>query len=336
MLSHQCICKICQCGSDFIPLPLEPRKPKKSDPMHIPEGKFEGRSVYNSEFVEKGIVRIDLIKPQQSEKALERFAGEATYTVDYKAWDLEPHQSCGPKYEYRKPSVDFKGEPTYTTDYVDHGVVKPPSAFKPLVQPIQSEPFDAITTFTADYVPKHGEKQKPFLPKYTAVHSDLPFSHETTHRVDYTEWPLSQQYHRIPEEYRPNAAEFDGQSTYATNYIPMKCDRAKIIKPAYQNLDPNREFSDLTSYKKEYRKWSLKDRSTPTRGPSKYVPPEAPFDGQTVYQNEYVPKQCDPCPVLQLQSNPDIICEGEDEYGHKFYSTRVHKKQNPSAIVAAS
>lgn len=84
--------------------------------------------------------------------------------MDYKAWDLEPHQSCGPKYEYRKPSADFKGEPIYTTDYVDHGVVKPPSAFKPLVRPTQSEPFDAITTFTADFVPKHGgNANKHFL-----------------------------------------------------------------------------------------------------------------------------------------------------------------------------
>ncbi|VDM16236.1 unnamed protein product [Hydatigera taeniaeformis] len=268
--------------SDYVPLPLEPRKSKKPEPAHIPEGKFEGQSVYDSEF-----------------------------TVDYKAWDLEPHHSYGPKWEYRKPSADFKGEPTYTIDYVDHGTVKPPSPFKPLVQPLQSEPFDAITTFTADYVPKHGGKQKPFRPVYTATHSDLPFSNETTHRADYTEWPLSQQHHRCPETYRPNAAEFDGQTTYATNYIPMKCERTKSIKPAHQNLDPNREFSDLTNYKKEYRKWSLKACSNPAREPLKYVPPDAPFDGQTVYQNEYVPKQLDPCPALQLQFNPNVICEGE-------------------------
>lgn len=321
--------------SDFIPLPLESRKPRNPEPVHISEGKFEDQSVYNLEFTEKGLVRVDPIKPQQSERSQDRFVGEATYAVDYKAWDLEPHQNCGPKYEYRKPSVDFNGEPIYTSDYVDHGVVKPPSAFKPLIQPIQSEPFDAITTFTADYVPKHGGKQRPFRPNHTTVHSDLPFSNETTHRADYTEWPLSQQYHRIPEEYKPNAAEFDGRTTYTTNYVPVKCEKAKIIKPAYQNLDPNREFSDLTNYKKEYRKWSLKDRSAPARGPLKYVPPEVPFHGQTIYQNEYIPKQRDPCPVLQLQYNPDVVCEGEDEYGHKFFSTRDQKKQNPSAIIAA-
>ncbi|KAL5110792.1 Stabilizer of axonemal microtubule 2 [Taenia crassiceps] len=335
-MSSQPLCSETTHRSDFIPLPLEPRTLKKSEIIHISEGKFEGQSVYTSEFTEKGFVRVDPIKPKQSESVQGKFVGEATYTVDYKAWDLEPQQSCGPKYQYRKPSADFKGEPIYTTDYVDHGNVKPPSAFKPLVQQIQSEPFDAISTFTADYVPKHGDKQKPFRPNYATVHSDLPFSNETTHRTDYIEWPLSQQHHRNPEEYKPNSVEFEGQTTYATNYIPMKCERAKIIKPAYQKLDPNREFSDLTNYKKEYRKWSLKGRSTPAREPFKYIPPEAPFDGQTVYQNEYVPKQCDPCPVLQLQSNPDVICEGEDQYGHEFYSTRVHKKQNPSAIVATN
>lgn len=67
----------------------------------------------------------------------------------------------------------------------------------------------------------------------------------------------------------------------------------------------------MTNYKKEYRKWSLKERASPARGPPKYLPPEAPFDGQTIYQNDYIAKQPEICPVLQLHSNPDVICEGE-------------------------
>ena len=90
------------------------------------------------------------------------------------------------------------------------------------------------------HLPK--EKQKSFRPAYTPVHSDAPFSEETTHNVDYIKWPLPEQYHRSPEEYKPNSAEFDGRTTYRTNYIPLKGERAKMTKPAYQGLDPNREF----------------------------------------------------------------------------------------------
>lgn len=76
--------------------------------------------------------------------------------ADYKEWDVEPHQSCGPQYKYRRPSTEFGGDPIYTTDYIDHGLVKPLGACRPVAQPIQSGPFSGITTFTADYVPKQG------------------------------------------------------------------------------------------------------------------------------------------------------------------------------------
>ncbi|VDL35868.1 unnamed protein product [Hymenolepis diminuta] len=322
---------------DYVPHALEPRKQKEKSGQHVPEGTFEGQSIYNSDYTEKDIVRVSPFVPETSEKKLEKFKGEATYTADYREWDVEPHHNYGPKNEYQKPTDGFKGESVYSTDYVDHGLVKPSSAIRPAVQPIQSGPFDGISTFTADYMPKNAEKQKPFRPDYTPVHSDTPFAKETTHNVDYTEKPLPEHFRRIVEEYKPSSAEFDGRTTYRINYIPLEGERAKIIKPAYQALDRNREFSDMTNYKKEYRKWSIKAREAPIQGPPKYLPPEAPFDGQTIYQNEYMAKLTEPCPVLQLHSNPDVICEGEDECGHEFFSTRVRKKQKTTtALVAAN
>ena len=41
------------------------------------------------------------------------------------------------------------------------------------------------------------------------------------------------------------------------------------------------------------------------------MPPEVPFDSHTIYQDEFVVKQREPCPVLQLQSNPNVVCDGE-------------------------
>ncbi|VDD74480.1 unnamed protein product [Mesocestoides corti] len=344
---------------------MEIRKPKSAGPPHIPEGRFEGQSVYSSEFTEKEAERVEPIKPKPREKSLCTFDGEATYTAhllcsvllqaDYKDWDVEPHRSCGPKYEYRKPSAEFKGEPIYTTDYIDHGVVKPPDACKPLIQTIHSGPFDAISTFTADYVPKKGDKQKPFRPSYTPVHTETPFSQDTTHRTDYTEWPLPEHFHRALDEYKPSDAKFDGRTTYRTNYTALEGERAKMIRPISQTPDHSGEFSetdfgfgiisagpiltwervslstlktiktcnllrcyfyfyeikDQTNYKKEYRRWSLKGRQMPVRGPAKYLPPEVPFDGQSIYQAEFLPKQLDCCPVLLLETNSNFVCEGE-------------------------
>uniref|UniRef100_A0A5K3EVL8 Stabilizer of axonemal microtubules 2 n=1 Tax=Mesocestoides corti TaxID=53468 RepID=A0A5K3EVL8_MESCO len=320
--------------ADYIPLPLEIRKPKSAGPPHIPEGRFEGQSVYSSEFTEKEAERVEPIKPKPREKSLCTFDGEATYTADYKDWDVEPHRSCGPKYEYRKPSAEFKGEPIYTTDYIDHGVVKPPDACKPLIQTIHSGPFDAISTFTADYVPKKGDKQKPFRPSYTPVHTETPFSQDTTHRTDYTEWPLPEHFHRALDEYKPSDAKFDGRTTYRTNYTALEGERAKMIRPISQTPDHSGEFSDQTNYKKEYRRWSLKGRQMPVRGPAKYLPPEVPFDGQSIYQAEFLPKQLDCCPVLLLETNSNFVCEGEDENGHQFYSTRNSKKKTKAMVTA--
>lgn len=81
----------------------------------------------------------------------------------------------------------------------------------------------------------------------------------------------------------------------------------------------------MTNYKKEYRKWSIKARESPIQGPPKYLPPEAPFDGQTIYQNEYMAKLIEPCPVLQLHSNPDVICDGEVSATYVFRVTFTHR-----------
>lgn len=71
----------------------------------------------------------------------------------------------------------------------------------------------------------------------------MPFAKETTHNVDYTEKPLPEHYRRSVEPYKPSSGEFDGRTTYRVNYIPLEGERAKIIKPAYEAPDPNREFS---------------------------------------------------------------------------------------------
>ncbi|VDO08554.1 unnamed protein product [Rodentolepis nana] len=296
---------------DFVPHPLEPRKQKATSAQHVPIGTFGGQSVYNSDYTKKCITRVAPFTPQPSEKKLEAFKGEATYTADYKEWDVEPLNSIVPKNEYQKPIDSFKGESIYSTDYVSHGLFKPPNAVKPSPQPIQSGPFNGISTFTADYIPKNAEKQTPFRPEYTPLSSNAPFAKETTHNVDYTEKPLPEHFRRNVEEYKPSSAEFDGRTTYRINYIPLEGKRAKMIKPVSEAPERNGEFSDMTNYKKEYRRWSIKARESTVRGPPKYLPPEAPFDGQTIYQNEYMAKLLEPCPVLSLHSNPDVICEGE-------------------------
>ncbi len=97
------------------------------------------------------------------------------------------------------------------------------------------------------------DRQKAFRPIYTPVHSDTPFSKDTTHRVDYTEKTLPAHYQRAPEEYKPSSAGFDGRTTYKTTYIPLEGERAKPIKPAYQSPDPNREFA--VSFSQTIRKY---------------------------------------------------------------------------------
>lgn len=87
------------------------------------------------------------------------------------------------------------------------------------------------------------ERQKSFRPNVAPVHSDVPFSDKTTHNADYIKWPLPEKFRRSPEKYKPSSAEFDGQTTYAINYIPLKGERAEMTKPVYQGLNPNREFS---------------------------------------------------------------------------------------------
>ncbi len=38
-----------------MPMPIEPRKPKSAQAAHVPEGVFEGQSMYTSDFTGKDV-----------------------------------------------------------------------------------------------------------------------------------------------------------------------------------------------------------------------------------------------------------------------------------------
>jgi len=133
---------------------------------------------------------------------------------------------------------------------------------------------------------------------------------------------------------------------YRKPLVPTKAARPMERKPVSANFD------DATTHKEDFRKWPLGERTKPMMKPD-YCAPEAPFegmstfkahytpkpisvprnfkpdnsqmnsgpfDGNTMYRTDYVPKEAEPCPAAILDTGKSkYIYEEQNEVGHKFY-----------------
>jgi len=128
--------------------------------------------------------------------------------------------------------------------------------------------------------------------------------------------------------------------------------KTRAMKPA-ERRPVTANFDDTTTNREDFRKWPLGDRTKPAMRPD-YVAPDAPFegistvkahytpkplniprsfkpdqtqavtgpfDGNTMYRLDYVPKEAEPCPAAILDTSKSKYANTnmQDDAGHKFY-----------------
>lgn len=112
------------------------------------------------------------------------------------------------------------------------------------------------------------------------------FEDRTTNREDFKKWPLTERMKAaMKPDYTPPDAPFEGISTVKAHYTPKPLEVPKSFKPDYSQA--------VTG----------------------------PFDGNTMYRTDYVPKESEPCPaaVLDTSKSKYVTTNYQNEQGHKFY-----------------
>lgn len=372
--------------TDFISHPLDNKIWRPSNAWAPPEGEFAKSTVYKTEFDPKPYAKVSPVK-KESMRSMHAgpFVGEPTYKTDFKKWDLErPYRHNGsgnwaPPTEkfggvstaksdfigyYEPPRRPFKPAPTvnstdspfagstdYKDAYVRHPLEKRFQHKKDVWQPT-GVPLDGLTTFQRDFTPKAYARPEMMRPTNQVHNQDTPFADDTTHRVDFKEWPLGRHHvHRAPEYQKPEGA-MDGLTSYKSEYVALPYVKEPLMRPT-QRMRNAGEFDGTTNYRENFIQHPYA-RAMPKQSNHDYTPPsvpfegestftshfhahpislsksfkptsssimsDAPFDGTTLYQVEYTPKHIEPCPAAMLETPRSKFKLSEvDSTGHRFY-----------------
>ena len=219
---------------------------------------------------------------------------------------------------YRPPSAPFQGNSNYQTDYLRHQMA-PPKSLKPAEKPINSGAFDSTTGYKVEYIkhampPKHMKekavyerntvpldglsnymkdyikKQAPVRqsckPEQGAYSSGAPLDSDTTHKVDYKKWPTEKPFMHQPEAWVKPEGDFEFATTTHIDYDRKQGMPAKALRPAERKGQAGK-FEGNPTYKSDYRKWDTDGPLRPERK-SEYMPPEAPFEGQSTQKRDFI------------------------------------------------
>lgn len=321
------------------------------------------------------------------------FNGEPTYKTDYKKWELERPVRHNNGDGWKPPTEKFEGTSTAKSDFIGHYEPRR-QPFKPAAtvsasdapfggssdykdayvrHPVEGRqqkqreiwqptgvPMDAMTTFQRDFTPKAYARPAMVRPVNQVHSAETPFAEDTTHRMDFKEWPLDRHFvHRAPDYQKPEGV-IDGVSSYKSEYVALPYVKEAPKRPADRSRRAG-PFDGTTNYRETYIQHPL-SKTSPVQTRGDYVPPsvpfegestftshyhahplapskpfkptgsnvksDAPFDGTTLYKVEYTAKQLEPCPAAMLETPRSNFKLAEvDTTGHRYYE--------PSNVVEA-
>nr|CAX82486.1 hypothetical protein [Schistosoma japonicum] len=318
--------------TDYVQHPLSIQNScRKEAQYHPPHGTFDGLTTYTKEYTGKTGQLVVPVKPINRKGSIAKFDGEATYTADYRPWKLEKRELVtGKESNWPKPNVPFCGTPTYTSDYIAYNA-KPPISFKPMHQFLENQiPFADSTAYRDSYrTPDLTERARPIKhiehsqkvsvpmehlsthmhdyywktvvpsasckPKYRGIQNTEPFHKDTTHRIDYKAWGLSDRTAPITANHVSTYPEPLGKmcsdTTYNRDYIPFGSQYRQAIHQVDKighgiELPP---FQGISDYKDSFRCWPMEPHVKGLGREATYTIPNVKFEGKSTTNDHYVP-----------------------------------------------
>ena len=282
-------------------------------------------------------------------------------TDDYRKWDSLPREKIHTDAGYRPPTVPFEGASNYQTEYIPHQALprtsmKPAETARGSDQPFQDQtdyrdsyikhampekhirekvtwegnkaPLDGLSNYQKDYTPKDLLKTESCKPNAQAFQSGAPLDSDTTHRIDYKEWPMGRPFVREQLPYIRPEGNFEGTSTTHNDFTKKPIDRPEMRKPPSARKAPGK-FDGATNYREDYRKWPGGDRPRPNMK-ADYIPNEAPFEGMPTYQRDYIPHDAFPrtsCKPLETARQTNAPFDGSTEYRDDYIKHQLPERE---------
>ncbi len=149
-----------------------------------------------------------------------------------------------------------------------------------------SVPLDGLSNYMKDYIKKQAPVRQSCKPDIGAYKSDAPLEDDTTHRVDYQKWPVEKPHKHQPDAWSKPEGDFDFGTTTHRDYDRKQGAPAKPLRPVERKGQAGR-FEGIPTYKVDYRKWDV-EGPLRVKKESQYMPPEAPFEGQSTQKRDFI------------------------------------------------
>ena len=348
--------------TDYTRKPIERQAAKRPEHRKMIPGKFVDTTNYNTDFRKWGLgerpvqtMKSDYHPPEMP------FEGISNYQTDYLPKVQPPRKSMKPLESARMTEDPFPDRTGYRDYYIKHPMPKREMREKQEYSPNKA-PLDGLSNYMKDYVTKDMGKTKSCKPDTNAYQSGAPFEDDTTHRMDYKRWQADRPFVHEPDQYTKPEGDIDFHTTTHTDYTKKAMDRRITARPEAARRLPGK-FDGTTNYNEDFRKWPNEGRQPQTMK-SGYNPPEAPFEGVSNYQTDYVPRRqtplrslkpidrgvasdapfqdgteyrqeyikrnVAPCPagVIEKGGPTKFVFKDQDPQGHKWYEpvmTSVHE-----------
>ncbi len=213
------------------------------------------------------------------------FEGTSNYTTNYRGAVAPPRQSMKPLENSKTSDQPFDGTTGYRAEYIKHPI--PPREMRAKVKYEPSKvPLDGLSHYKKDYPAKPFQVTQSCKPDVGAFQSDAPFHDNTTQKTDYKKWPVDRPYVRDPEQYTRPEGEMEKMTTHLRDFNKKPLTQRTLVKPADRKASPGK-FNGVTNYNTDFRQWSAPERVFPKMQTGGYMPPEAPFEGQSHYTDDY-------------------------------------------------
>lgn len=239
---------------DYIAHPVSPPRPRPPAIYKRPEGKLRTKTEYRKQYQGQWTHPARTVRPAAARKDVSGpFDHKSTQMIDFVTFPLPPREYHGEKRVYKPPSDTFDGKSTVQSDFVDFGKVDlVPSLKPPQVAKVSTEPFDATTSY----------------------------------RHSFTPLPIPERFEMKREVYKPSEAEFDGTTTFKTDYpAHFGVVRPQSMQPQPKDTASDAPFEGATTSRLSYKRWELPARHT--RPQTVYTPPKERFEAQSTFKADY-------------------------------------------------
>ncbi|RLU25735.1 hypothetical protein DMN91_001893 [Ooceraea biroi] len=251
---------------------------------------------------------------------------------------------------YKSPDITMCGKTTYSESYMRNDAVSVEKPFLPVatyVFPYGAE-FADRTVYKESYLPGDVERPVPFIPCGSITIPNVKMSVDTTAKLSYQPVWIAKRSPFVPPRARSILGNGRMQSETTTRYeytakmmprpdLIIPCDNIRTVdaplmtdtttglsyvkpgmiksvqnyRPVMQYSRPETKIDGETINKLSYQTWTLKPREElPWTQKSKYLRPEHPMAGDTVYHMSYpAPGQyvedesCTECPCVNEQND---------------------------------